>query len=727
MRPNRLAVLALLAATTFFPSCRTQQAGAVMVAMQTDMEVPKDITHVGVFVSYDGQIKLSTIVKVNGVGATGRKVQLPSTLAVVSSEEKPDARVRVRVMGFVGTGAENTDGESFRARVVRDSVFTIPKERRVLLRMPLQFVSDGSASESATRGQLNLLTAGKLGFRSDQIDDYTGLAAYKFTCPEGTTNILGDCVSAEVDAAALPDFREDEVFGGVPLDKAASGQCFDPKVVFADLTELSTVQPDCTIAVTSEQVNFAFGADLDGHCVAPGKCVVPMDGPGSATPFYTFETLNGARVAKFKSGVCTKLAGKVAVAYNPLVKTDRVPLCGGLVGPSGGTPNAPDGGAGDGGAGDGGTSRAVPRHCPALAVAGSDVVTPQALLSGLALSRDGRVYFVATIGPKLGPNVFAIKSALPSVPTSVQDQVFLDPELPASPALRFALASDPSRDSVVGIAALSGFPFAAVYGSNEVGPQAPNVRPSAVAFFPGSVPAEDAFVYSSRSGLTLSRLAAVGGAAVASGLLTGVEVPPPPADVGVTAMTTTSNVLYIGTAVGRIYSCPATVNGPPVCSPMTPAKVGPPIGAIAVSGDALFYTTTVQGDGRGSWVWRIPLVPPSGLPEPVAMSEGDDQALPVIHEYNGIAVSGNYVYYTRNSNQANVLRAGRLYYSHVRGDIELDKPFACPMGSADLLDPGAVAIDGNFVYVAYRGDSSVTAPGGDPATSGGIKRFPLQN
>jgi len=702
------------------PSCRSEQAGAVIVAMQTDMEVPKDITHVGVFVSYDGQIKLSTIVKVGGVGATGRKVQLPSTLAVVSSEDKPDARVRVRVMGFVGTGAENTETESFSARVVRDSAFRIPKERRVLLRMPLQFVSDGSVKGSTTRGNLLISARGRLGFRGDQIDDYTGLGAYQFACPEGTTNILGECASAEVDAAALPEYREEEVFGGASADKAASGQCFDPKVVFANVKELSAVQPDCTTPVPSEQVNFAFATERDGYCLAPGKCLVPMDGPGSAAPFYTFETRNGALVAVFKSGVCKKLGGKVALSTALPVKTDRIPLCGGLVGSSTGTPVSSDGGAGDGG----GTGVVEPRNCPDP-VTGEVVTSGEALVSGLVVT-GGQAYFVAATGQ--AGNVFALKRVPAGVQGTVQPIAFTG-GTPAAGQVptRFALAAATDGSGAIGIASVDGLsPFWGVFGGGSAlsAPLMPaTFALSSVVFLPPRQGDKPAFAFANVSDPIVRRLDLIGGI-LPEGPLGGLSTPADGIPAGITAMASAADAVFIGTAAGRVYRCPITGAGDPTCFGLTANRLAPPVGAVAVGDKFLYYSSVVSQDGMGSGLWRVPIAETSGGTEPVIASEGGKPSQPVFHPSNGVVVRGNYVYYARNIDMANVNARGHLYFSHVDADKDETKPFACPLGN-ELLDPGAVVADATHVYVAYRGSPTVTSPGPNQAGAGGIQRYSL--
>jgi hypothetical protein len=328
-------------APLLLPACRAEQAGAVMVAMQTDMVVPKDVTHVGVFVSYDGQIKMARVVKVDAETENGRVVRLPSTLAVVSSKDFPDARVRVRVMAFQ---AQSGEGETalLRARVARDAKFTIPKERRVLLRMPLQFINDGSASGEARKdGVLNLASRG-LRF-SDAIDTDTGLGAFEFRCKDDKTSVLGDCVPSDIDASALPDFFEEDVFGRPGQPGAA---CF-PAGAFARGATADVVPNgdgcaavltvDDAVPDTSLNVGF-ISADKTGDCNTPfGGCVIPADGPGSQVPFYTVErSAPGKRTARFPKGVCAKLGAKVAYATGTAPKTEKMSVCSGGAAPTAG-------------------------------------------------------------------------------------------------------------------------------------------------------------------------------------------------------------------------------------------------------------------------------------------------------------------------------------------------------------------------------------------------------
>lgn len=339
-------------------ACRSKDAGAVIVAMQSDMDVPKDITHVGVFVSSDGIVKVATIVPATEQGDGRRVVKLPSTMAIVSNEDKPDAKVRVRVMAF----QKDTATGKLKARVTRDARTTVPKERRALLRMPLRFISDGSAQGTIDEKQFSEVKP--LGFEvNDEFSNSFGLGdKLTFTCPDGQTEIAGVCKPADVDSAALPEFKEEEVFGGATAAAAATaGECFNPAKVYKGAEEIkpafNEATGDCTLALSSPQpadkLNFAFWTRNDkggsGVCVPnedPAKvlCFVPLDGEGSDEPLWTVAPGGGTpdAVTKvlFSPRVCQKLKadgiklGRPAGPNGPLAiraKTDKIPLCGGAV------------------------------------------------------------------------------------------------------------------------------------------------------------------------------------------------------------------------------------------------------------------------------------------------------------------------------------------------------------------------------------------------------------
>src|SRR5580700_11605132 len=114
-------------------SCSAPGKGALMLAISTDMQTPKDLDVVSVFVESGGVVKFDYLGRVLPDGT----LTLPSTLAIVQPEN-PNAQVHIRVTAF------QTQGTQENARVLRDVLTTVPTAGTALLRLPLDFLDDGS-------------------------------------------------------------------------------------------------------------------------------------------------------------------------------------------------------------------------------------------------------------------------------------------------------------------------------------------------------------------------------------------------------------------------------------------------------------------------------------------------------------------------------------------------------------------------------------------------------
>src|SRR5258708_24963451 len=102
-------------------SCSSPGKGSLVLAISTDMQTPKDIDIVSVFVSTNGVPKLDFLGRVTPDGT----VALPSTLAILEPDD-PSSQVRIRVTAF----------QEQKARVLRDVVTPVPHEPPALLRVP---------------------------------------------------------------------------------------------------------------------------------------------------------------------------------------------------------------------------------------------------------------------------------------------------------------------------------------------------------------------------------------------------------------------------------------------------------------------------------------------------------------------------------------------------------------------------------------------------------------
>ena len=98
-------------------SCSAPSKGALVLAISTDMQTPKDVDLVSVFITTDSVVKFDYLGRVLPSGT----VSLPATLAIVEPDD-PNAKIRIRVIGFQGANA----------RVLRDVNTTVPHAQTTL-------------------------------------------------------------------------------------------------------------------------------------------------------------------------------------------------------------------------------------------------------------------------------------------------------------------------------------------------------------------------------------------------------------------------------------------------------------------------------------------------------------------------------------------------------------------------------------------------------------------
>lgn len=345
------ALLASLA-LGMLASCEADPAPAIMIALNTDMLLPDDVSHVGLRITSEDDERLGQVifedVRPTFDASNGRYVSFPATLAVLPGEREAP-RVRIRVVAFRAPIVDGVavDAEA-EAIVLRNVVTTIPLDRVALLQIPILFASQGGAS-----GTLASVNA-------------TDLATVRSTCAvQEQSNIAGRCVDATIDSSSLPDYT-----GMASVD---GGRCFPVAACFAGPVRIAVDTSDCSAAApAAEAFNLGFervvpSAESDPQfCVDDGveaRCFVPI----AAESEYGWQR-SGERIV-FAPGVCTQLAegnadaiaGSSACAPKPL----EVSPCGPwnpttgeveIVDPDGGLD-----GAGGGGGGGGGGTPADPR------------------------------------------------------------------------------------------------------------------------------------------------------------------------------------------------------------------------------------------------------------------------------------------------------------------------------------------------------------------------------
>lgn len=313
--------------------------GQLMIALQTDMGIPKDVTAVHVQVLLRGEVQYDRKYTI----APGGDTKLPATIAVVAGEE-PNPPVEVRVLGIRGE----------EVRVFSKAVTTIPRSRIATLHVPVQWLCDGQVLD-------------------------LGEGTYDSSCePDGKNERAcraGSCERVEVGSDDLPDYVPGEIFGGGTKPGDELGVCYSTETCLGQGFEVDPELDDCAVEVELEdEQELNLGLKMteqsgDGICQAGGDCFIPLDESDlfgwsevSRTPRDGGRSAVRARLPK---AVCEKLtAGEIAAVVASTAcqsKTSQYPTCGpwsSVEAPKNLEPTAPTGPVeqgGDGGAGGSGS------------------------------------------------------------------------------------------------------------------------------------------------------------------------------------------------------------------------------------------------------------------------------------------------------------------------------------------------------------------------------------
>lgn len=285
-----------------------------MLAMQTDMSLPKDIDRVRIEVTYTDTGAFAYQRDFERLG-NAEGIRLPATLGFVASEEANKA-IRVRVIASRGSDES--------VRILRDIVTTVPDDRIARLPVPIEFLCDGSAE--AERDQNGKVKR-----------DASGNVIIKNSCPGELTCQAGKCVPAVVDSAALPDYDDADVFGGGT--GKGDGTCFDTVKCFSnasnvviDPADLVANATTCRGQVSSgaSPVNIGLRTQGGGMCGANG-CFVALDFESDAgwkqSPTGTIE-LPRAVCDKITEGTLAGVATAPATTGSCVQKRTSIPTCG---------------------------------------------------------------------------------------------------------------------------------------------------------------------------------------------------------------------------------------------------------------------------------------------------------------------------------------------------------------------------------------------------------------
>jgi hypothetical protein len=361
MRLLRFA-LPLLLAVPFAPSACAQDKplGAIVVQIDTNVLVPKNINGLGLAVAVAGEVKFSNVY---GVAPDGR-VTLPATLVVEEPRGGTSApAVNIRITAFNGSTP----------RIVRDAVTTIPHERIAAMRLQLSFLSadDGLAGAvplsnidrtTNPADQGTTAVSGRIHLSGPTPGEFKPFESVSSKClPQltlGDLTAVGDidgiCQSAYVDSATLPDYvtqRESSFLGdegGTGASATVAPECFDVASCLGQLKVVTPRASDCSFDFVGDPTRLNVGILTKSTLGYPTSLgyVSPLDND----PVHGFSLANG-RVTLPKA-VCANpknpnVLGVVVDANHCGSKAPGTPLLGnGIVcanlGVDGGTPT--DGG-----------------------------------------------------------------------------------------------------------------------------------------------------------------------------------------------------------------------------------------------------------------------------------------------------------------------------------------------------------------------------------------------
>jgi hypothetical protein len=295
-RVSRVALGALTLAMVGLPSCSPLPVGETMLILQTDLSLPKDIDKLTIDVLVRGELRNTS--SLTEVGADG-SLLIPASLGITLDLEKgTDASTPVTLRA--------TAFQKEKARIIREVVTTVPKDRIAALKMPIQWL----CWDQVALDEKNVA--------------HTACKDINQTCVAGT------CVNKEVDPSTLDDFSPDKVFGG-GTGTNGDGTCFDTTGCFNTSVDAPTavVGDDCVIKTTGE-VNVAIRVDSAGICGAAG-CFVPID----AKSEFGWQAGDSGTI-KLPRAVCDRIsishtASGVSVAATSAtcpLKSNSIPTCG---------------------------------------------------------------------------------------------------------------------------------------------------------------------------------------------------------------------------------------------------------------------------------------------------------------------------------------------------------------------------------------------------------------
>ena len=270
-------------------ACSGKKNTEVVVAIATDVRIPKDLNAVTIRVLSRGAVQYQ---ESHEVGPTG--LHLPGTIGLVPQDDGDLQPIEVQIVGQYGS---NPDVRLREERVLRKTRLTFAKNRVGFVRIPLKFGCWGEPD-----------------------------------CGEGKTCIAGACQTMPVlEGVNLLEYKPELAFGAGG-GNGKTGVCWNADDCLRAAVDAPVTSDPCVFAPvdTSKPVSVAIatGPAGLGWC-SGGECRVPLD--LDELEGWTWADANKTQI-RLAQGLCTKvLASKgvlrVQATTACATKTPELPIC----------------------------------------------------------------------------------------------------------------------------------------------------------------------------------------------------------------------------------------------------------------------------------------------------------------------------------------------------------------------------------------------------------------